>query len=329
MYPVEMPFCSNLATHALRALLGPPARSPGLALWPALFLAACASVPRDIPPDLSPGLPHAVPTWVGQGASWEKLDAIESWLANGPGPGFWSVEGRLLLAEGWLTFSRDDHNRDRLLRAHTQFTRVLSAPSRSATQTARASAGLATCRDLLIGGSAPGFMGLAGLDIIRRSSWGAAAPVAARLTRGSTSYSRITVHHAGEGPGTTLSPRGSRSATADALRRIQSFHVKERGWGDVGYHFLIDPAGRIYEGRSLAFQGAHAGGDNNVGNIGVCLPGNFQNLRPPPVATAALRRLLDRLRAQHTIPRTRVYPHDRFTTTDCPGRRLKTWLRSY
>ncbi len=303
-----------------------------LALGPTLFLTACASTPRTLPPEPLLPAPSAVPPWVGQQTSWEKLDSIEAWLSTAPGSGFWTIEGRLSLAEGWLEFSREDLNRQRILRAHTQFQRVASTPGRSTAQSARATRGQETCADHLTGRGSAGQTGLAGLNhlgIKRRSEWGAASPVARRLTSSAAPYSRITVHHAGEGPGTDLSPRGSRSDTADALRRIQSFHITERGWGDVGYHFLIDPAGRTFEGRPLEFQGAHAGGNNNVGNIGICLLGNFELRRPSPAACAALRRLLDALRAEHSIPKSRVYPHDRFKTTDCPGRQLRAWLRTY
>ncbi|MDP6839842.1 MAG: peptidoglycan recognition family protein [Planctomycetota bacterium] len=311
-------------------MLCPFARQLFLIIGPALLLAGCAATPGALPPEPPEPAPSAIPTWVGQENSWEKLDAIEDWLSYAPGTSFWAVEGRLLLAEGWLGFSRDDGNRQRLLRAHTNFARVADASGRSASQAARAAAGQRACSAALAGLSGQGnAAGLGHLGIKSRRQWGATRSVAARLTPARAAYSRITVHHAGEGPGTDLAAGVSQALAADALRRIQAFHIKERGWGDVGYHFLIDPAGRTYEGRPLAYQGAHAGGNNNVGNIGICLLGNFNLRRPTPAACAALRRLLDGLREQHSIQKSRIYPHDRFKTTDCPGQRLKDWLRSY
>ena len=41
------------------------------------------------------------------------------------------------------------------------------------------------------------------------------------------------------------------------------------GWGDLGYHYLIDQWGQIWQGRPLDYKGAHVEGDN-FGNLGVC-----------------------------------------------------------
>ena len=49
----------------------------------------------------------------------------------------------------------------------------------------------------------------------------------------------------------------------------------ERGWTDIGYHFVIDPAGTIYEGRDIRVRGAHVEGAN-TGKVGLLLLGDFQ-----------------------------------------------------
>ena len=108
--------------------------------------------------------------------------------------------------------------------------------------------------------------------IISREEWGAEDP------KGSYSYhpyfDKLTLHHAA-------------CCSADDLEEgkaqvywIQDFHQNGRGWNDIGYHFLVDRAGNIYQGRPETVIGAHVGGAN-TGNIGVCLLGCYH----PPEAS--------------------------------------------
>ena len=66
----------------------------------------------------------------------------------------------------------------------------------------------------------------------------------------------------------------------DQVYWIQDFHQNGRGWNDIGYHFLVDRVGNIYQGRPETVIGAHVGGAN-TGNIGVCLLGCYH---PPEVS---------------------------------------------
>ena len=100
-------------------------------------------------------------------------------------------------------------------------------------------------------------------------------------------------------------------------------------WGDIGYHYLIDPDGRVYEGRRLKWQGAHATGSNNIDNIGVCMIGNFAIERPTAAALNALDALLVDLRGKYGIPRSELHGHQHFTNTECPGVHLSAWLSRY
>src|SRR5262245_13647154 len=77
----------------------------------------------------------------------------------------------------------------------------------------------------------------------------------------------------------------SSSAGPEAVRAIWHFHALERGWGDIGYHFLIDPSGRIYAGRAggITTIGGHFKGGNR-GTLGVALLGNFMTEAVPEAA---------------------------------------------
>ncbi|MBA3709907.1 MAG: N-acetylmuramoyl-L-alanine amidase [Planctomycetes bacterium] len=132
---------------------------------------------------------------------------------------------------------------------------------------------------------------------------------------------RITVHHSSEHGDATGDP-------VDMLRLFEKNH-KLKGWACIGYHFIIATDGRVYEGRPLAYQGAHAGGDNNIGNVGVCLLGNFERDRVPEVQRAALISVLDRLSNRFEIARTEIHGHREFKTTDCPGRYLMAVVDEY
>jgi len=75
------------------------------------------------------------------------------------------------------------------------------------------------------------------------------------------------------------------------LRSIYAFHAQTRGWGDIGYNFLVDRFGKTWEGRAGGVDstviGAHAGGFN-TGTFGVSMVGDFQTAAVPAATTAAV-----------------------------------------
>jgi hypothetical protein len=170
-----------------------------------------------------------------------------------------------------------------------------------------------------------------GVAILPRSAWRAQPARTREMTAARSGWSRITVHHSAlygdESPG------GSLPDSVAVLRRIQSVHMDRddpnHGWGDIGYHFLIDGSGRVFEGRELSWQGAHARGANNQENIGICVLGDFSRRAPSPAAMRSLERLLDDLRVRFRIPAARVYTHKELTSTACPGPSLSAWVERY
>ncbi|RKY17427.1 MAG: hypothetical protein DRQ55_15835 [Planctomycetota bacterium] len=157
-------------------------------------------------------------------------------------------------------------------------------------------------------------------EIHPRASWGA-QPL--RPNHGAMDpIQAITVHH-------TAMARPRPGLGGATMRSIQSYHQDVRNWADIGYHFLIDPEGGIWEGRALRVQGAHAGSDKNRGNVGVCLMGNFDEASVPAAQAQALDRLLDTLRARFSLGASDVFPHSRFKLTACPGRSLSVIVGAY
>ena len=106
----------------------------------------------------------------------------------------------------------------------------------------------------------------------------------------------------------------------DEMRFIQDFHQSGRGWQDIGYHFCMDDAGRLYEGVPTDFRGTHTGG-NNTGNLGVCLFGNFDIAGESPTQ-ASLDSLVSTwswLAFNYGVNPDSLYGHRDYKATACPG----------
>jgi hypothetical protein len=132
---------------------------------------------------------------------------------------------------------------------------------------------------------------------------------------------RITVHHDGMPPTALATSR----QVAARIEQIRQSHVVGRGWADLGYHYVIDPAGRIWEGRSIRYQGAHVK-DQNENNLGVLVMGNFDQQTPTPAALAALDRFLAGQMQQYRIALSAVRTHMERAPTACPGRNLQQYM---
>src|SRR5205823_9357212 len=85
------------------------------------------------------------------------------------------------------------------------------------------------------------------------------------------------------------------SQAAAIVRGIEVYHVKGNGWNDIGYNFLVDRYGTVYEGRGGGIDrnviGAHSLGFN-TGTVGVSLLGDFSAVPPPAAIQSALVQLL-------------------------------------
>jgi len=316
-------------------------RPPLLALIIALVTACTTVPPQSLDPvpdyDPQPSYPH----WSGRPVSWSKLGDIEDWL-EGSGPSRYPEYVQLAhleLAEGRLDLARREARKlpaaalaVRLDAAETGFQRVLERGDLRPTLRLRAERGLTDITELRAGRPVPVPAGRAlpptagVLEIFPRGEWRAARTVQHRLTP-TSGWNRITVHHSAKDSKEIGTPTSGH--VADAIKKIQTVHMRDRGWGDIGYHFLIDPTGRVWQGRLLDWQGAHASGANNIANIGICLLGDFNRERPSPQALEALERLVDALCDRHHIARDRVYGHRKFTATECPGDSLMAWVSAY
>ena len=140
--------------------------------------------------------------------------------------------------------------------------------------------------------------------IITRAEWGANEKIRRAPPAYADNVHVAFVHH------TAGSNSYTASQSAAIVRAIEIYHVEADGWNDIGYNFLIDKYGQIFEGRyggmTRAVIGAHAMGFN-AGSVGVSLLGNYDTAKVTPAAKAALVSLLAwRLDVAHVDPRSKV-----------------------
>ncbi len=122
--------------------------------------------------------------------------------------------------------------------------------------------------------------------VVTRTEWG--CPDGQITTHGALSYTTVThliVHHTATGNEAT--------DWAAVVRSIWNFHIFSNGWADVGYNYLIDPNGVIYEGRAGGDNvlGAHFSGVN-AGTMGVAMLGTFTDVAPATRALNGLKKIL-------------------------------------
>jgi flagellar hook assembly protein FlgD len=150
--------------------------------------------------------------------------------------------------------------------------------------------------------------------IIRRPGWGADESIVRAPPSFADSLELSVVHH------TAGTNSYSASQSAAIVRGIQRYHVLSNGWNDIGYNYLVDKYGRIFEGRGGGLiqnvVGAHAQGFN-TGSVGVAVLGTYGSARISTAARNALQRLLAwRLDTGHVDPVSLLnftsYGNDRF-----------------
>ena len=135
-----------------------------------------------------------------------------------------------------------------------------------------------------------------GPTIITRSQWGAASY---RGTPGYGSVQMAFVHH-------TVSLNDySKEESPAVVRGIQRYHQSSNGWSDIGYNFLVDRFGQVYEGRAggidRAVIGAQAQGWNSV-STGVASVGTHTSTEVTPETFDAIAALLGWKLSIHGVP---------------------------
>jgi flagellar hook assembly protein FlgD len=140
--------------------------------------------------------------------------------------------------------------------------------------------------------------------IVTRASWKADE----KIRREKPVYAPVlrfaVVHH------TAGSNSYTPAQSAAIVRGVELYHVKANGWNDIGYNFLVDKYGQVFEGRYGGMErnvvGAHALGFNS-GSFGVSLIGNYSSVSITPAQRESLVKLLAwRLDVAHVDPASTV-----------------------
>lgn len=156
--------------------------------------------------------------------------------------------------------------------------------------------------------------------IIPRSAWAKAGPNMQTIDA-MAGVKLITFHHSGDPKAFTTEDYGE---TAQHLEYVREYH-RSRKFQDIGYHFAIDRAGRVWQLRSLSYQGEHVR-NNNEHNIGIVILGNF-NLQGMTAAQKEKAKSFGLLvRKQYSLPIARLYTHQEIVSTACPGEGMQPYM---
>ncbi|MEU9594562.1 N-acetylmuramoyl-L-alanine amidase [Streptomyces sp. NPDC048193] len=124
--------------------------------------------------------------------------------------------------------------------------------------------------------------------ITTRRGWGADEKLRDKKFVYTKKVKAAFVHHSATGNNYRCSQAPS------VIRGIYRYHVKSMGWRDIGYNFLVDKCGKIYEGRaggvSKPVLGAHTMGFNS-NSMGIAVLGTYGSKKPSSAAVKAVARL--------------------------------------
>ncbi|XP_029992795.1 N-acetylmuramoyl-L-alanine amidase-like [Sphaeramia orbicularis] len=163
-------------------------------------------------------------------------------------------------------------------------------------------------------------------QIIPRCQWGAKAYNGTPLPL-SLPLQFLYVHHTYQPSSPCLTfPHCSRD-----MRDMQRFHQDIRGWGDIGYSFVVGSDGYVYEGRGWNLLGTHTRGHNDVG-YGVSIIGNYTSTLPSHYSMDLLRHRLVQCAVDggRLVSNFTIHGHRQVVNyTSCPGDAFFSEIRSW
>lgn len=111
------------------------------------------------------------------------------------------------------------------------------------------------------------------------------------------------------------------------VKDIRVWHVEERGWSDIGYHFVIRRNGVVEIGRPLYLQGAHCRGYNRE-SVGICLVGGLDSNKNS-INNFTREQELSLSSMIKFFSKDVVFGHNDFNKDkDCPCFNVEEWINS-
>lgn len=158
-------------------------------------------------------------------------------------------------------------------------------------------------------------------EVIPQAVWSkeGTRPVPEKMQEHTDGITSVVIHH-------TQSPNEVPAFQRARLVNVQRYHIVERDWGDIAYHYLIGSDGKIFEGRNAKYQGDSGTSYDLNGRLLVCVLGDFTSQLPEPEALQALIRFTASTLLEHDLTAEQLVTHRMVAATDCPGDRLQQWF---
>ena len=119
---------------------------------------------------------------------------------------------------------------------------------------------------------------------------------------------------------------------SEKVAEVRRWHTRDRGWSDIGYHYLIDRDGTVVEGRPIEKAGAHVKGHNSH-SVGISLFGGHGGDQDDsfeehftPEQDRALRKLMAQLQMEYPSIKS-IRGHNAVSAKMCPCFQVQPWLR--
>lgn len=124
---------------------------------------------------------------------------------------------------------------------------------------------------------------------------------------------------------------GADQSNAWKVEQVRKWHVVDRGWAAIGYHYLITRDGQVHTGRPIGRTGAHVKG-RNANSIGIALFGGFGGAATDQFEDhftseqdKALRKLIADLQRQYPTIK-KISGHHQYAIKACPCFDVSEWL---
>ncbi|GFR04964.1 peptidoglycan recognition protein 1, partial [Trichonephila clavata] len=159
------------------------------------------------------------------------------------------------------------------------------------------------------------------VEIVSRKEWRARPPVRFRTMK--LPLNHVIIQH------TATTFCKTKPQCMRDIQFIQDYHLDYKGWGDIGYNFLIGGDGRVYEGVGWRNQGSHSINFNSI-SLGIAFIGDYTNVAPCQKSLNSTLNLLKcGVKEGYLSPTREIHGHRDVACTASPGDRLYAIIRQW